>query len=419
MANRYLSINSYHPNKIERQFQVLFWIGFLIYSIGYVISTTALYNVNILQGVQLLGLVILIPCVFSLVKFKIENKYLRFVLCLYFIWMFFIICRGFSMNYTFIKQMLFNAWYGIFLYFVPVVLLFPKSIFFYKRIFDVIIVFSLFCLLFYFFFHKYILVSDPRNVLAQSMTENISKTLGTASGFILLTYLYQPTKQKLIALATVLISLLIGLYRARRGLMFMMVCPLLFSYFIYTVLNRKQIVNIFISVLLLGGVVFYGIKVYNADKYSTFSHITNKMDKDTRIGVEIFFYQSMTLKDWIIGRGIDGKYYCPGFDVGSYSNYRTVIEADYLQIILKGGTVMLGLLMLMAIPAFFKGFFRSRNIFSKAAALWVLFWILDLYPSTVTTFTLNYILVWISVGICFSKEIRNLSDEQLIRYFKN
>jgi hypothetical protein len=61
--------------------------------------------------------------------------------------------------------------------------------------------------------------------------------------------------------------------------------------------------------------------------------------------------------------------------------------------------------------------FFSNNALSKAAALWIILWLISLYPSTVTTFTMNYILVWIAIGICYSKLVRNMSDHVLKEYF--
>jgi len=123
----------------------------------------------------------------------------------------------------------------------------------------------------------------------------------------------------------------------------------------------------------------------------------------------------MDKKDWIAGRGIDGQYYCPSG--ATEDGFRGVIESDYLQIILKGGMISLGLLLLITIPAIFKGFFNSKNILSKAAATWILLWLVALFPATVTTFSLNYIMVWISIGICYSKKIRNMDEDSVKEHF--
>ena len=109
-------------------------------------------------------------------------------------------------------------------------------------------------------------------------------------------------------------------------------------------------------------------------------------------------------KTGLIGKGINGKYYCPGIDKDDTTGYRTVIETDYLQLILNGGLVFLILLLLILIPAIILGIFYSKNMLSKAAAIWILLWICYLYPARVTTFSLHYILVWISVGFVIQNQ---------------
>jgi hypothetical protein len=121
--------------------------------------------------------------------------------------------------------------------------------------------------------------------------------------------------------------------------------------------------------------------------------------------------------DWIIGKGIKGQYYCPNVDEDAVTNYRSVIETGYLQIILKGGLISLALFVLITVPAIFKGIFYSKNILSKAAGIWILLSLLSLYPATVNTFSLRYLLVWISIGICYSNKIRNIPDKVLEKYF--
>jgi hypothetical protein len=141
--------------------------------------------------------------------------------------------------------------------------------------------------------------------------------------------------------------------------------------------------------------------------------IAERGDENTRKGVELYFYNDMGTDDWIVGRGINGEYYCPDVTEDQSSNYRDLIETGYLQIILKGGLIRLILFLLISIPAVFLGLFSSKNLLSKASAIWIIIALISLYPSTVESFSLQYLLVWISIGICYSKEIRNLSNTKV------
>jgi hypothetical protein len=100
--------------------------------------------------------------------------------------------------------------------------------------------------------------------------------------------------------------------------------------------------------------------------------------------------------------------------VGYISIYRSVIETGYLQIILNGGIVSLVLLLLIMIPAIVKGFIYSKNLLSKAAAAWIVLFFLYEYPGVPSIFSFNYILVWISLGICYSKDISQIPEDKMI-----
>jgi len=141
-------------------------------------------------------------------------------------------------------------------------------------------------------------------------------------------------------------------------------------------------------------------------------------DDDTRTGIEWYFYNDMQTKDWTVGKGILGDYYCPDISESQQTNFRDDIETGYLQIILKGGIVSLLLFLLISIPAIIKGIFFSRNTLAKASGVWILLFISTLYPRDETKFTLNYILVWMSIGLCYNKNLRNLQEEEIIGFLE-
>jgi len=149
-----------------------------------------------------------------------------------------------------------------------------------------------------------------------------------------------------------------------------------------------------------------------------FSSLMERGTADTRTNVELCLYADMELLDWIVGKGMNGTYYCPNIEENDSIDYRTGIESDYLNTILKGGIIYLALCLLIMIPAVFKGLFQSRNLLSKAAAIWILLYLLYLYPAPVSKFNANYLLVWMSVGICYSKMIRQLPETLVFSYFR-
>ncbi len=395
----------------------LFWIGFVIYSVAFTISRSTFVNNNVCLAIQLFGLFLFIPPAINLIQFKFDNIYLKTTYFLYLIWLFFIIIRGFLFNYLFIKTMLFDAYEGVFIYFVPLILLFPRNLAFYKKIFTVIAILGIFYIIYDIIFFKALLNPDSDDITGQEIVEYFSKTLSISCGFLLLTYLYHSNKRKALAFFVIILTLLLAAIKARRSLIFMCLSILICTCIIYFYINKSKSSNIILFLIFLMFISLFGFKVFNNNKNGLFSLITTRANDDTRTGVELFFYADMKTADWIIGRGINGQYYCPS--VSPTDDYRSGIETDYLNIILKGGIISLALLFLIVVPAIFKGIFYSKNILSKAAGIWILLWLIDLYPTPVTKFTLHYLLVWISIGICYSKKIRNLSEANIIEYFQS
>ena len=411
-----IKIENKSNNKINNAIYY-FWIGFVIYSLSYTIATSGSVSFIICQSLQIFGLLLIVPSVIILIQWKFDNNYLKVIGIIYFCWSFIVIIRGFLFDYQFIKEILFDATFGIFLYFAPLILLFPRNLFYYKKAFGVIVILGITYIIFNLLFLKDLLYPYGDNTRSQAILEYFSQNLSLPSGLLLMTYMYHSKKRRLLALFVIVLTFLLAIIRARRGLMFMSINILIFSYFIYYYAHKVKIIIFLFSLLLILFMYFWGAKIYNENRNGLFAYITERLDEDTRTEVEEYFYQDMNTQDWIIGKGINGQYFCPGIDNNNVTGYRQVIETGFLQIILKGGIISLGLLLFIAIPAIIKGLFYSKNMLSKAAGIWIFLFLIDSYPATLTTFTMNYLLVWISIGICYSNEIRSMSESRIKEIF--
>jgi len=395
----------------------LFWFGFIIYSASLSLAASTVVNYIACQALQILGVIIFVPTAIILIQWKFENNYLKIFYILYCSWLLIVIFRGFLFDYANLKFMLFDAESGLFRYFVPLILLFPRNAFFYKKLFKVIIILGILFIIYDIVFHNNLLDLNYTNNAIKFTFENFTKILSVSCGFIILTFIYHPNRRIFLALLVIFISIGFAILRARRALLFMTISPLFISYMFYLYAGKRRFLIILSSLFIGLFLISYGIKVYNENKYGAFGLITGRLYEDTRTGVEKYFYEDMKAQDWIIGKGINGQYYCPGIDLGKLTSYRSMIETDYLNIILKGGLISLGLLLLILIPAIFKGIFYSKNMLSKAAAFWILLWLMELYPANVNSFSLNHLLVWISIGICYSNEIRNMPESRIKEIF--
>lgn len=406
-------------NQKTKDWLNIFWIGIIIYFAGFTLSTTTAVNYVVCQLFQILGIILFIPMAIKLIQWRFDNNYLKILFIIYYCWLFFVIFRGFSLEYENLKIKLLDVDAGIFPFLVPLILLFPKNLHYYKEIFKVIFILSILFIIYNIIFRKIIIDLNYTNNDKKFTFDHFAKMLSIPSGFILLTFLYHNNKQKFLATFVIITCVAFAIFRARRTLLFMSITPLLISYLYYISMGKNKFIIIIFSFILGLSISIYGVKFYNDNKNGVFKLLTERIYEDTRTNVEQCLYEDMNTLDWIIGKGINGKYYCPGIDLNENTGYRSMIETDYLNIILKGGLISLGLLLFILIPGIIKGVFYSKNLLSKAAAVWILLWVIELYPANVYSFSLNHILVWISIGICYSKPIRNLPESTLMKILSN
>jgi hypothetical protein len=392
-----------------------FWAGFIIYMIGASFPNFSHISFYFTQAAQVIGLLIFVSASVRLVGWKFDNNYLMLIFYFYCLWSIIIVLRGIQFNYDFLKKLLFDGGSGIFLYLAPCIMLFPRNILFIKKVFLVIVTLSFFFLFYDMMFIRPLIQGTPGTTEATGLVETFCGNLGLACGFILLTFIYHTDGRNIFSLFVLFLTFLLASIRARRALMFMSFTTLFSSYIVYFILKRSRALNVFLSFCFIVLVFIIGSQVYSKTRSGLFALITERFEANTRTNVEQSFYRDMGTTDWIIGRGLSGQYFCPGIDVSGsgFTLYRSVIETGYLQIILKGGILSVLIILLMLIPAVFKGFFYSNNVLTKAAAIWILLFILFSIPSSVHDFSLKYLLVWLSAAICYNSDIRNMTDDEI------
>ncbi len=402
----------------------IFLVGYVLYSFAFVFNRTSPSYLFIIGNEFLcfLGaIMVTFSLLFTIRSKNTANPFVKIIVALLLIWFYIVAVRSMKVEFDFFKRMLFGGESSLMSYFVPLVVLIPDKLQFLKKSMTAVVVLGMFYFLFLVLFKDNIFKFYGNSVTSERYVfEYCAKWLSVCSGFLILTFSYHSKKIKLFAVAVVVAMLLVAIFRARRALIFMSLVPSLMAIVIYIARSRYRLLAIVGFVFLSVGVTFFSIEAYQSDKGGMFSNLQSRITQDSRSGVEECLINDLTFTDWIIGRGFDGRYFCPNVDENyEVVGYRLMIETDYLMIILKNGTIYLVLLLMVLIPAVFKGVFQSQNILSKAAGCWILFWIICLYPANVFGFSMNYLLVWLSVGICYSNKIRNFPDEVLKDYFLN
>ena len=153
------------------------------------------------------------------------------------------------------------------------------------------------------------------------------------------------------------------------------------------------------------------------------SRLSDRVSEDSRTDVFSDLFKDMD-NNIFFGKGMNGKYYSPSGgelpDEGVVfisQDYRDAIENGYLQLFLNGGIVYNVLFILVTLPAVLLGFFKSNNQFVQACAAVIFLWLIDMAIYGLPRLTLEYILVWISVGVCYKKSMRQLSNEEIMDEF--
>lgn len=405
----------------------LFWFGFFIYSFFYVLGMAEpdFISAASCQGVQIIGLTGMIIGGMGLMKFKFDNGYLKTLFTLNLLYSITVVLRGSQYDFNSLKLMLFDVTFGVLPYLASVVVLLPRNIGAYKKIFTVLLFFGAAYLIGVVIFYNTLHDYDRLNLAAQGLVENLSTLLALPVGYMIINYPYNVAgkkdllgigKKNLSIVFLFIVTLFFAIFRARRGLIFMCLTTFLSVAMVAVMSTKKKMLIIILSVVIAGAATLF---IANMQEHHIFGYLMERGEEDTRTGVEVWMFADMSPTDWIIGKGIKGKYYCPiveNVNDAEGGGYRDNIETGYLEIILKGGILNLALLLLTFIPAVYKGLFKSKNVLSKASALWILLWIIYLYPSGGVVFTMNYLLVWISVGICYSDKIRNLPESTIKNY---
>ena len=422
----YSGDNSLVISKKQEQSLNFFWYGFIVYMLFYIFSSIDGFFISAAscQGAQALGFVSMIYGASGVMSLKFDDQYLGTIFWVYLAYSMTIIFRGAELSMSSLKQLLFDITFGAMPYLAPLVVLLPRNIKAYKKIYKVLLIFGVCFLVLVALFFNLMRDPDRLNLQAQGLVENFSGLLAVPCGFLLMTYLYhskekdflQLGRKNLFAGFVLLVALYFAIFRARRGLIFICGTTLASIFMVYLISAKRKMMIIFTLVIFVG---FVALFMAGRKTPAMFSFLVDRGEEDTRSGVEVYMYADMSSTDWVIGKGIKGEYYCPIVDnVNDASGFRGYIETGYLQMILKGGIMSIALLLLILIPAIFKGLFKSKNILSKAAAIWITLWIIYEYPVIGVGFTMHYLLVWVSVGICYSKKIRNMADSTIKFYLE-
>lgn len=150
------------------------------------------------------------------------------------------------------------------------------------------------------------------------------------------------------------------------------------------------------------------------EEYLAFSD-DDELSTDTRTFLYIELYGDLVNDGkLLVGKGATGKYYSAYFSqVEGDASLRINMEVGALGILIKGGVIGLVLHLIVLYIATFYAFFRSRNTYVMGAGFIVLVHSILLFLENVITYNTYNFLIWFFVGICLSREMRQMNDSQI------
>lgn len=213
---------------------------------------------------------------------------------------------------------------------------------------------------------------------------------------------YLNKKETTLFLLACSLQLFIMLYMGRRGQTVQQLLNFLLIWYIYK--GRKSSVSIFYGLAIVAAIYLF----WSNYEGSLFSIMKERQGIDTRGNMAEDFASTMSLKEWIIGRGWFGQYY-----ESWLGDMRSGIETGYLHLILKGGLIYLIPYIIILTICAYKGLFRSNNFLCRSFGAIALVRIISLIPFGVPFFTVQEMVVWTGVMICNSPNYLNMTDEEV------
>ena len=310
-------------------------------------------------------------------------------------------------NYIKFKQFLSGLGY---IYLILFFAILKPNLLFYKHLFKFSFILAI----------LYLIITIPLFSYFTVDLYNKGEGYGTvfASGvsILLLTFSYHSKRVINISIVTVLLVLVVNMLLARRNQVLYFSSVLFFSYYI-NILHKTDYMRKRKSKLILLSSFFlcFSLVVYvNIDQFNLLLERTQTGMESREHIVDLFFEDfNSSPKDWIFGRGIFGEFQGGILATDENTGLRNSIENGYLNLILKGGCIYLGLLTIISSKAIYNGLIKSKNLLCKAFAGIILIYFIDMIGFGLPSPMLRYIIVFVAIGGCYSNSLLQCNDEFL------
>ncbi len=268
-----------------------------------------------------------------------------------------------------------------------------------------------------------IILESSKYSLGGFSPENTSRVFAGGAGFLLLISSYFRFKKRIIILVGISLSIFLMLVFARRN-MVLYFGSYVIIYLLIILVNsdfiiiKRRITNVLylflFSWIVLALIMFFGVN-FNYFLERSASGLDNR----EWVFEEFFIDFNNSKLDFLLGRGLYGTFFSDSLGFDSFGDVsldggeRDVIENGFLQIILNNGFIYICSFLLLSLISAYKGFFNSKNLFSKVLASVILINIVDMIGWGLPYVCFKYLIVWVSILVCFSREFRIMSDKEI------
>ena len=294
-------------------------------------------------------------------------------------------------------------------YLLPVIVLFIKfDLDFFKELFKIssVLMFPVILLL------LYTLILDLNQQRWVEHFERIN-LFNLASGFLLLTaHLSKKIYISRIVILYYILFIALSLIYGRRGGVLSCMLLLLLMIFLRLrspLINIKHSTKMYLTgIFLIIFMLLFGYVVKST--YAFERGFSKEGFQESRESVFTDFFEDFTSgKDWIFGRGIQGRVYRSIYAEGTLD----IVEQGFLTVILRGGLLYLVPFILIFLRASYLGFFSSKNDLVKALAILIFLHLVLMFYFNLPDYSTYYVFIWISITACFNKRLREYSDDEI------
>lgn len=136
---------------------------------------------------------------------------------------------------------------------------------------------------------------------------------------------------------------------------------------------------------------------------------------DTRTFLYEEVYDDLKMNNMLkTGKGSVARYYSPYFAQSEGdSSTRLSIEVGLLAILLSGGFIAVILNLALILTAIYLALFKSENYLVTGLGFLLIIHTLLLFIENFILYSTYNLIIWFIIGICLSKEIRSLKNEEI------